>query len=92
MAGFAGRAKLGVSLNGEGGLLDPTMLTASWESCMAMSMSGMASESIGSERIEMGDNDRVLEGLPWSSGLSGGGSVGEEPKRKENGDGRTEER
>ena len=51
-----------------------------------MSTSGIASERIGSERMEAGDNDLVLDGLPLSSGLSGIGKVGEEPKRKANGD------
>lgn len=84
MAGFAGRAKVGVSLKGEGGLLDPTILMSSMESCM--SMSGTASDKIGSERTEAGDNDRVLEALSLSSGLSGGGKGGDELNRKGNGD------
>jgi len=84
MAGFMERAKVEVSLKGDGGLCEPAMLTASKESCM--SISGTASESIGSDLMEAGDNDRVLEGLSWSSGLSGGGGGGEELKRKGNGE------
>lgn len=89
MAGFAGRAKVDVSLNGEGGLLEPTMLMASRESCM--SMSGTASGRSGRERTDTGDSDRVLEALSLSSGLSGGGSGGEEPKRKGKGEVRERE-
>jgi len=42
--------------------------------------------------MEAGDNDLVLDGLPLSSGLSGIGKVGEEPKRKANGDVRDRDR
>jgi len=86
MAGFTGRTNVGVSLNGDGGLCEPAMLTASKESCM--SISGTVSESIGSDLAEAGDSDRVLEVLSWSSGLSAGMGGGEEVKRRGNGDGR----
>ena len=86
MAGFMGRANVGVSLNGDGGLCEPAILTASNESCM--SISGTVSESIGNDLAEAADSDRVLEGLSWSSGLSAGGGGGEEGKQKGNGDGR----
>lgn len=36
--------------------------------------------------MEAGDRDRVLEALSLSSGLSGGGSGGEEPNRKGKGE------
>lgn len=56
-----GRTNVEVSLNGDGGLYEPAILTASKESCI--SISGTVSESIGSDLVEAGDSDRVLEGL-----------------------------
>jgi hypothetical protein len=54
-------------------------------------MSGTGSGRFGSERTDAGDNDRVLEALSFSSGLSGGGSGGDELNRKGKGEVRERE-